>query len=135
MGNPLELLYSWQALLCAVAVVGLMKLITTIIDLTYGKAKRKGNKWLSALVLPVSTVLVGALWAMLVPLRPEVLIAFVTAHVDDGFFAVLSFGAWGGACGQFAQTLYDRANDLLRARTGTSLPKVDEDDGGTDERP
>lgn len=113
VNGPLELFYSVQSVLCALAVVGLMKLVTTIIDLTYGKEQRKTNKWLSRLILPAGAVVLGMLYGAFVPFRPAFLEEHVAEHVESFWLAALAFGSWGAACGQFAQTLHDRAKDLF----------------------
>lgn len=111
--GPLGMMFSWQALLCASACVGLTKIPTTIIDVAMGKEKRKANKWLSKVVYPVLPVVFGIAYAALVPLRPEVLIAYATEHTT-GFWTIVAYAGWGGACGQFSTTLYDKVLEFLR---------------------
>jgi hypothetical protein len=139
--GPLDILYCWQSLLCAVAVIGVMKAVTAAIDLAIGKDRRRANRWLSYFVLPMATVLLGFVYGAVVPLRPDALSSYLAEHEIEGWRAMLSAGMWGAACGQFAQTLYDRAKDLVRSRTGRSLPGASEPPpapakaGGTAERP
>lgn len=106
--GPLELMYSWQALLCASACVGVTKIPTTAIDIAMGKEKRKANKWLTHFVFPMIPVLVGILYVCLVPLRPEPLTEFVDEHVHGFGWQLVAYGAYGAACGQFSQTIYDK---------------------------
>ncbi len=111
--GPLEMMFSWQALLCASACVGLTKVPTTIVDVAMGKDKRKSNKWLSKVVFPMLPVVFGIVYASAVPLRPEVLIEYVNEHTT-GFWQYIAYAGWGGACGQFSTTLYDKLLEFFR---------------------
>ena len=139
--GPLEVFYCWQSLLCACAIVGIMKAIVALIDLRIGKEARQANKALSYFALPMLTVIIGFLFAVIVPMHPETLETYVEHHVaSDMQRAYLVYGAWGAACGQFAQTLYDRASDLMKSKTGRGLPGASDDvarpaAGGTGDRP
>ena len=115
MNNPLELLYSWQALLCAAACVGVTKLVKTILNITMGEEKRKSNKWVSKVALPVTPIVVGAVYSMAVPLRPEVLSEYVSAQVS-GAWVWLGYAGWGAACGQFSNFGYDRLREFLKGK-------------------
>lgn len=115
MGGPLELLYSVQALICAAACVGVTKAVKAAIDVWYGKEKRKRTPWLQTLLLPMVPILVGALFAAFVPLRPNVLIEYVTEQEITGLGAVATFAAWGAACGQFATMLHQKLKDYIQA--------------------
>lgn len=126
--GPLSLMYSWQALICATACVGVTQLAKTLIDILYRKKvkdqagdkehareMRKDNAWLTRVVLPLIPILVGAVYAMVVPLRPEVLVEYTAEHVDGAGMQALAFAAWGGACGQFATMLHQKLKDFLKA--------------------
>lgn len=119
MSNPLDLMYSWQALLCAAACVGVTKLVKTILDITMGEKKRKSNKWVSKVVLPVTPIVVGSVYAAAVPLRPEVLSEYVSANLT-GAWVWLGYAAWGAACGQFSNFGYDRLREMLKGSDGSS---------------
>lgn len=110
--GPLSLMYSWQALICATACVGITRLFKTILNLTMGLEKRKANKWISQLLLPMFPVLVGGLYAALIPLRPEVLVEYAEANLD-GAWAYVGYAGWGAACGQFATMLHGKLKDFL----------------------
>jgi hypothetical protein len=141
LSGPLEMMYSWQALLCACAVVGLTKLVTAAVDVQLGIERRKSNRWLSIVILPSVTVVFGLFYAMLIPLRPETLDSYVSAKVESHAIQLLCYGAWGAACGQFATTLYDRVRDVVSHMTGQASPKVvveahrPDTEGATEERP
>lgn len=117
MENPLELMYGWQALLCAVACTGVAQLVKTILDLTMGAEKRKANRWVTRLVLPLIPIVAGMLYGLLVPFRPEALIAFVAEHADDAW-GYLGYSVWGGACGQFSAYLYTHVKKLIVTKAG-----------------
>lgn len=110
--GPLEILFSWPSVIAAAAVVGIMATLTTVGSLTIPASFRQ-TKWYRKVILPVVTVLVGALYALVVPLRPEVLLEYAAEHLS-GAWVYLGYMGWGAACGQFSQTIYDRLKDLLR---------------------
>lgn len=128
--SPLDLLYSWQALMVAIVATGITQLLKTILDVTLGKAapestpgikemakvgmdKRKSNVVVNRFVLPMAPILVGFIYAMLVPIRPEALIEYVTAHVPEVWQQYLVFGSWGAACGQFADYGFSKVKSAL----------------------
>ena len=152
--GPLEMLYGWQAVLCAATCVGFTQLVKAIVDTIYeakwrkmeaaAKAKleadakktayrknakvkggtiaRKQSVAITRFLLPMTPILVGFLYANLVPLRPETLAEYVAEHVDDGWaWGVMAWGAWGAACGQFSNYLYDRLKKTLRAVAQRSM--------------
>lgn len=114
MSNPIELLYSWQALLCAVACVGITQAVKASIDVAIGPERRKASKVLSQLVLPMAPIWVGVLYAIVVPLQPEVLDEYLTAKGPNVWARLAGLAAWGGACGQFSTYLYERVERLIR---------------------
>jgi len=129
--NPLELLYSWQALLIAVAATGITQLVKTVIDIVWGhkdaqptptakdakrvgEALRKRSVIVNRLVLPMTPIWTGALMAVLIPIRPEVVTEYVTTQHIEGFGRLLVFAAWGAACGQFADYGFNKIKATLR---------------------
>ncbi len=133
MENPVEILYSWQALLVAITAAGLTQLIKTIYDIVVGqmaakraaaagtkpmkmgKAKRQSNPWLNRIVFPIVPIVLGALIGAFVPLRPEVLVEYVGAHVEHWFWQHSVYALWGAACGQFADYVFSKAKAMVRA--------------------
>lgn len=113
--GPLSLMYSWQALLCATACVGITRMVKTAIDLKMGKEKRKEKRWLNHFVLPMVPIMIGLLYGALVPLRPEVLIEYTAQHITSPWLTALAGGAWGAACGQFSTMLHQKLKDFLTA--------------------
>lgn len=149
--NPIEILYSWQAVLVAVAATGITQLVKTVIDIWWGSraikkgsipppppAKgegpyrtaspppkpravgvdlRKRSVIVNRLILPMTPIVVGALFAILVPARPDVINTYVETH-EVGWTKYLIFAAWGAACGQFADYLWSKVKstfDTMRA--------------------
>lgn len=127
--GPIEVLYCWQSLLCALAASGLTQLVKTIIDVWWGHAsevptptlkdKQEVGKFLrqrtlilNRIVLPTMPILFGVLYACIVPARPDALVAYIAAH-SLGLSAYWIFAAWGGACGQFADYVMAKAKDVL----------------------
>lgn len=137
MENPVEILYSWQALIVAITAAGLTQLVKTIYDIvigqmaakraaqekaTYrdkpmkvGKAVRQSSPWLNRVVFPIIPILLGALIGALVPLRPEVLVEYASTHIEDWFWQHTVFALWGAACGQFADYVFSKAKAMVRA--------------------
>lgn len=112
--NPIEILYSWQALLCASACVGVTQLVKRALDVRLGEEARKASRLLSVLALPTLPIVVGALYALAVPMAPEALTAYLDAHGIEEADRALSLAAWGAACGQFSTWTYERAERWMR---------------------
>ena len=112
--GPLDLLYCWQALLCAVACTGTAQLAKTVLDLLWpgGRDARRANRWISRVFLPLMPIVAGVAYAVVVPARPEVLTAYVEAMEAGGGWLV--YAAWGGACGQFADYGYAKVTKALQ---------------------
>lgn len=113
--NPLDILYSWPALLCVSACIGVTQAAKRALDVRLGEEARKASRPLSVFVLPTLPVAVGALYAVAVPLHPDALVAYLAEHGLDGWEETLSLAAWGAACGQFSTFLYERVERLARA--------------------
>jgi hypothetical protein len=109
--NPIELLYSWQPLLIAGIVIGLTQFIKASIDAKMGQESRKKNPWISRVFLPALNPLFGFIVAMVIPTRPEALIAYVDAHTTGMVQALLVYGAWGAAIGQFADYIFTKGKE------------------------
>jgi hypothetical protein len=144
--NPIELIYSWQALLVATAAFGVTQLMKTVLDIYWGKslkkrasiipaeassrivgkAQRKSSMMVNRVVLPVMPVILGAVFAMVVPARPEVLLDFVDARVDVAWHATMIYAAWGAACGQFSTFTFDKVKDVL----GGLVKRPESSEGG-----
>jgi hypothetical protein len=138
--GPLELLYSWQALLISIAATGFTQLLKTVIDIVFGQrdatptptmkdAQAVGAKLrremliLNRLVLPMAPIFFGFIMAMVVPMRPEMLLTYVTTEHIEGVGRYLVFGAWGAACGQFADYGYSKVKSMLGDARGRSASR------------
>lgn len=161
MENPIEILYSWQALLVALAASGLTQLVKTIYDITkghrelkrvstppaaatpvetkattyrqstapvkpriVGKETRKGNLWLNRVIFPMVPIVIGSLIGAILPLRPEVLVEYVGAHVSGFVMQHLVYATWGAACGQFADYTFTKAKAIMKAMTDSKGEEV-----------
>lgn len=112
--GPVEILYNWQSILLAVAVSAAVQGIKRTLDMALGgKDKRKAVRWVTEVVLPLMPLFIGAIGAILVPLHPEKLTEYVTAHANVKPW--VAFGAWGAAVGQFSDYLYQRARSVMEA--------------------
>lgn len=147
--NPIEVLYSWQALLVACIATAMTQLTKVIIDVVrghlhvtptptvrdaakVGKGLRESkeeliNRVLNRVVIPGLPVLYGTVCALLVPARPEVIMEYTTTHHVVGVGAQAIFGAWGAACGQFADYLFAKAKGamevFMRPGSKSAAPK------------
>jgi hypothetical protein len=139
--NPIDVFYSWQSLLLAVAVSGIVQAVKTGIDTVYGtsparrssdapgakahhvgKELRKGNALITRGLLPLLPILIGALLATLVPLRPDILTSYAEGKGGHDWTI---YALWGAAIGQFADYIYQQIKRNLPGRfgsNGSSLP-------------
>lgn len=139
--NPVEILYSWQAVLVALMTAGLTQLIKTLLDIygglkaaeetptvrdmaKVGKEVRKRNLLLNRVILPAIPLVIGALIGAFVPLRPEVIIEYVEAHVQ-GLWQGIVYGAWGAACGLFADYLVTKIRDLYQGAVASRVRQAE----------
>jgi len=150
--NPIDILYSWQAILVACAATGLTQFTKVAIDLVrgylhpssgktmadmakMGRELRKGtslaNRLIDKLMLPALPILYGRACACIVPARPDAIIEYASSHQISGVGLYAIVAAWGAACGQFADYLFSRAKDAVELFAGskTSRP-ADEDNSG-----
>lgn len=118
MKDPTELLYSWQAILCAVSCVALSGLVKRSVDARIGAEARRANAFLSDVVIPTIPLCVGAAYAIVVPMHPEVLTAYIADHELVGFSRIVSLASWGAACGQFSAWIYDRTEKWIKGTAG-----------------
>jgi hypothetical protein len=116
LARPLEILFSWQALLVAITVAGLVRFIKAIIDAVKGSEWRKARKWIELFLLPSLAVFLGALTAVIVPLHPDVMTEYLDKVPEAQQWAIPAvYALWGAACGQFSSYTYDRVVAVLRA--------------------
>ena len=137
--NPIDVFYSWQSLLLAVAVSGIVQAVKTGIDTVYGtsparqsapgvkvhhvgKELRKSNALITRGLLPLLPIIMGAVLAMLVPLRPDILTAYAEGKGGGRDWSI--YALWGAAIGQFADYIYQQIKRNLPGRFGSngSLP-------------
>jgi hypothetical protein len=112
--GPIEIIYNWQAILLAVAVSAVVQGIKHTLNIAFGgKEKRKEVRWVTEVLLPLMPLFIGALGAILVPLHPDTLTTYITAHTNVKPW--VAFGAWGAAVGQFSDYLYQRARSVMEA--------------------
>lgn len=111
--DPLQLIYSWQAIMIAAVASGLTQLAKTIMDIWVGKDKRQNSVVLTRIALPIMPIAFGALSALIIPVRPDFLTQYVEAHTT-GTGALITYAIWGGAiCGQFADYVFSKFKDLV----------------------
>lgn len=119
--GPLELIYSWQALLLALMVCGITHTTKTLLDYFLGKEARKENVFVTRILLPSVAVVSGIVLAIVVPLRPEVLLNYADQY-DLNWTRYLVYGSWGGACGQFCDYFYSKVKAFMASRSEGSGP-------------
>lgn len=107
--GPLEVLYCWQSILLAIGVATATHGVKALLDvLVGGKEMRKKRIVINRLVLPATPIVLGAAGAVIVPLHPEALIAYIQLHSLVGMKAVLVNAGYGAAVGQFADYVWHR---------------------------
>lgn len=131
--GPLDSLICWQALLVALMASGITQLAKSIIDVTWGiqhedptptiadamklgSTLRRNTLIINRLVLPMTPIFAGFLFAAIVPMRPENLTHYVESHEIVTWQAFCIYGTWGAACGQFADYGVSKVKDFLGAR-------------------
>lgn len=141
--NPLDIIYAWQSALLAVVIVGLTQGVKAGIE-TYLTFKNKGTTktgkelrgeiaLIDKAVLPLMPLVSGALIGAFVPMRPEVLVQYVTEH---GGGSRLAYAMWGAAIGQFSDYLYQRFKRMLPTQpSGGSNPPSPPSDTASGDRP
>jgi hypothetical protein len=104
-----DIVFSWQALVLAVLASVAMLAVKRVLD--YAWKRRKENRFMTRIGMPAIHGLVGFLAGVLVPFRPESVVAYVAEH-GGGW---LSFGLWGllvgGICGD---VLYTKVKGFLK---------------------
>lgn len=113
MNNPIEIFYCWQALVVALMVYMLTQLVKVALPLIITPKTEKGKTILKRVVMPSIPPLLGFLGSALLPLHPEVLIAYVSANIHNWAEEALIYGAWGAAVGQFADYIYSKVSKFL----------------------
>lgn len=112
--GPLEILYGWEAMLCAIVCSGVTQLVKTIFDITITQPKRRASLWINRVVMPLIPILTGAIYATVVPFLPDVLTAWFVENDVAQWQHIVGKAIWGGACGQFSTFLYDRVKRTMR---------------------
>jgi hypothetical protein len=130
--SPIDVFYSWQSLVLAVAVAGTVQAVKTGIDTVYGVSParrrndpatsarvvgreiRKSNVVLTRGFLPLLPIFMGALLAVLVPLHPEILTVYAEGKAGNRDWTI--YALWGAAIGQFADYLYQQIKRNLLGR-------------------
>jgi hypothetical protein len=107
--GPLSVLYCWQSVLLAIGVSALSHGFKALLDVAVGgQERRRRHLILHRLVLPATPIILGAVGAVVVPLHPEALIAYVQLHALTGVQAALVHAGYGAAVGQFADYVWHR---------------------------
>lgn len=113
MNNPIEIFYCWQALVVALMVYMLTQLVKVALPLIVTPKTEKGKTILKRVVMPSIPPLLGFLGSALLPLHPEVLMAYVSTNIHNWAEGALIYGAWGAAVGQFADYIYSKVSKFL----------------------
>lgn len=111
--GPLAVLYSWQSLLLAFGVASITHVVKGVLDLKLGgKEERAKKMWANRVFLPLTPIVLGALGGALVPLHPEALTEYLTAHSITGLKHYVALAAYGGAVGQFSDYVWHRFSGI-----------------------
>jgi hypothetical protein len=119
--SPIDAFVAWQAFVLAVIVAVVTTGIKTVINLVMkGEAKRKKNKWITQIILPMLPIVFGVIGGIFIPLRPDVVVQYVSEHHVSAWSV---FGAWGAVIGVFADYLYQRVKKGIEGFTKSSTSK------------
>jgi branched-subunit amino acid transport protein AzlD len=106
-----DIIFSWQALLLAVICVVVMMAVKRLLD--YVWKNRKKNRFMTRIGMPLIHGVVGFLGGVLVPFRPETVIAYVVEH-NTGHWVWIAYGFWGLIVGGLAgDVLYTKFKKFL----------------------
>lgn len=82
-------------------------------DHFYAYLMRKNSVWLNRFLLPLAPIFIGAIIAVVIPVIPEDLLAYLDANVEGGFGQLSLRALWGGACGQFADYIFSKVKHFF----------------------
>lgn len=123
--NPLEVAYCWQSILLAVFVYMTMHLVKALVFKDVEAMEPKKRYRVKRILLPALSPVVGALAAIVVPMRPDIIVAYVRDH-HLGAGGYLVYAMWGGMVGQFSDYAYSKISKLLRDRNPSAGAGGDE---------
>lgn len=113
----LQVLWCWQAIALACLVSSLTGIVKKGID--YGTGEKDWHKkrfWVKAVVLPLVPLVLGAVLAVVLPLRSTYLYEYIdllqAKHVRVRTWVV--YGSWGATIGVLADYIYQRFVKLLQ---------------------
>jgi hypothetical protein len=139
--GPIEIIFCWQAVLCALVASVVAQAAKTLIDIRaeaavrrlpvavqdrlrrsvqpgrpmrLGKLRRKQSRLMTQVVVPGLAIVAGMAFAVLVPFVPEQLSGWFDSHEMAWWQELSGRAAWGAVCGQFANYAYDRVRNLVR---------------------
>lgn len=112
--GPLEVFYSWQALLMSVIVYSATRSIKSSMYLLAKEDERR-KLWVKHVALPVLPLLIGSLVAISIPMRPDLIEKY--AQVSGSPLAI--YAAFGACVGQFADYIHQRIESVLKLKAGS----------------
>ena len=113
MNNPLEIFYCWQAVVTALMVYMLTQALKSYLPYVYTPKTVKGKTLYKRFILVSIPPILGFIGSALIPMHPEVLIAYVAEHANNTFDKIMIYGGWGAAVGQFADYLYSKIKSFI----------------------
>lgn len=139
--GPLDVFYCWQALVIATLASGCAELLKRFTDIVRGlkvdadgdgkidmweaigrELRRDAVVW-NKILLPSSVLFFGAMWAVMLPVRPEVLMKYAATHAAGK--EILVFAGWGLVCGQFADYAFTKLKSLAGGILQKRNPNAD----------
>jgi hypothetical protein len=111
--GPLAVLYCWQSMLLAFGVAAITNVLKNALDLRLGGREARTRKLFAhRVIMPLMPIVLGAGGAALIPIHPEALTDYLTAHNVVGVRFYLSLAAYGGAVGQFSDYVWHRYSGI-----------------------
>lgn len=111
--GPLNVLICWQTILLALGVATSTHGVKRVIDYSVGGAEaRKKRVFINNVILPGVPIFIGCVYGILVPLHPDALTEYITAHSLSGVKEYLIYGVFGMCVGQFSDYVWHRYSGL-----------------------
>lgn len=121
--GPISAIICWQSIILAMVVVTLTHGVKKALDSAMGGAEaREKVKFVDNLVLPAIPIVLGAVLAMVLPLTPDLIAAWVVDHALSKLNRLLVLASFGVVVGQFSDYAFHRISGLLEKQEAAVAP-------------
>lgn len=121
--GPISAIICWQSIILAMVVVTLTHGVKKALDSAMGGAEaREKVKFVDNLVLPAIPIVLGCVLAMVLPLTPDLIAAWIVEHALSQGKRLLVLGSFGIVTGQFSDYAFHRISGLLEKSEAAVAP-------------